>query len=688
MQLKQIHFLSRRLISAGFLASALLLTGCGSEGPTADLNSVEPTTEQQAQTSGFVVMDFTNGNIPFPHDALFSGSTDGTLNMPVADESDYSDPKVAMNAVDGFSTSAPMTFSLNTALNTTDANANTIADVLEAGLAIYETVADPQTKAVGAISTRLMPGVDYVPVVTDVSAQTIAIIPLRPLKPKTTYLVTLDNTVLDAENKPLDKGFVYSALSSTQSLLGSGLEALEPLRQLTNAHRYALSNAQVATDSIIASWSFTTQSTADVLQATTTNVSNNSLMVANTTLDTSVFGGLGAAQVYAGSVTVPYYGGVPSAENPVAALNTFWSGMGGSMLSQFNPQPVATSEQTIPVLMTLPKTGVKPDAGWPVVIFQHGITGNRANVLAVADALAMAGFAAVAIDMPLHGIEPDSALAVLRNAQVGERTFDVDYVTQDSNEGVSAAVPDGVVDSSGRHFINLSHLVVTRDNLRQAVSDLTQLQASLESAAVNGLLDASNVSFVGHSLGAMVGGVHQALSPANAAVFAMPGVQASYLLASSPTFGPEIAAGLAAQGVSVGSSEFSQFLLAAQTVVDSADPVNYVANIAAPSLLFEVVGDGVDPAMQDQVIPNAVATAPLAGTEPWIALQGLNDVMGTSAVTDGKGVIRFSAGSHKSLLLADNGDATVRTTMQEAMASFLATQGAAVQVSDESTIRQ
>src|SRR3546814_5166859 len=45
-----------------------------------------------------------------------------------------------------------------------------------------------------------------------------------------------------------------------------------------------------------------------------------------------------------------------------------------------------------------------PADGWPVVIFQHGITGNRTQMIAIAPALAAAGFATVAIDLPLHGL--------------------------------------------------------------------------------------------------------------------------------------------------------------------------------------------------------------------------------------------------------------------------------------------
>ena len=72
-----------------------------------------------------------------------------------------------------------------------------------------------------------------------------------------------------------------------------------------------------------------------------------------------------------------------------------------------NPIPVERDRQTVPVLITVPNQfsgQVKPAGGWPVVIFQHGITGNRSQALALADTMASIGFAVISMDLPLHGI--------------------------------------------------------------------------------------------------------------------------------------------------------------------------------------------------------------------------------------------------------------------------------------------
>ena len=56
--------------------------------------------------------------------------------------------------------------------------------------------------------------------------------------------------------------------------------------------------------------------------------------------------------------------------------------------------------------------GVKPAAGWPVVIFQHGITRDR-GTLALSRMPPRRGFVIVGIDLRLHGVMPNDAAARL-----------------------------------------------------------------------------------------------------------------------------------------------------------------------------------------------------------------------------------------------------------------------------------
>ena len=679
--------------------SSALLVGCGEEAKSPDLTSVQPTQQQLAETKAVVAYDVANGDIPYPNDILFAGSTDGTLNIPIPAGASASDPRHALNAFDGFSTSAPISVSTNKVADSA---------TLASGVKVYEVTTDSTTKAVTGVSAALKYGVDFV-ASSSADGKKLAILPLKPLKPSSSYLVVLTNAIKDSQGNPFQSSLVYSYLKSSSALIGSngksvvsGLsdasaQALEPLRQLTQAQLAVANAAGVDTASVVISWSFSTQSMGLVLDkiANPANVSNTSLSVQASGSNTSAVGGLGKADIYVGTLTVPYYLAVPTQSNPTAPLTQHWTGQQGGELTRYaiaqGDSPKKVTDQIIPVILTLPNANsgqTQPTNGWPVVIFQHGITRNRADVLAVADTLAAAGYAAVSIDLPLHGITPTDTAAAFRIPGVKERTFDLDLVTQDANGSITAAQPDGVVDTSGRHFIQLTSLLTTRDNLRQGISDLVQLRAALKH--IQGVsIDSGNVSFIGHSLGAMVGGSFvKRETDLKAAVFAMPGTQAAYILANSPTFSPEIKAGLQqSAGIQPDSAEFNSFILAAQTAVDAGDPVSRVANITVPTLVFEVAGDG-STGTSDQVIPNSVATAPLAGTEPWIKLQGLNKVTASETVTSKKGVIRYTAGTHGSIL-DPSASAAVTTSMQTAMGSFIATQGTQVNIgNDRSVIQQ
>jgi pimeloyl-ACP methyl ester carboxylesterase len=317
-------------------------------------------------------------------------------------------------------------------------------------------------------------------------------------------------------------------------------------------------------------------------------------------------------------------------------------------------------------------------------------------MLAISATAAAAGFAVVAIDQPLHGASPTSATDPCRPFHVGatpfaqlgarERTFDVDLI----NNATGAPGPDGIVDPSGAHMINLQSLLTSRDNLRQAAADLSVLALSIPQMDVNGNqvpdFDGSRIYFVGQSLGAMVGSVFMAIEPTvNVGVINVGGGGIAGLLNGSATFGPRIRAGIAAgAGLTPESPAFpgvlAQFLFAAQTVIDSADPINYAALMGSERILLqEVIGD--------QVVPNQVAGAPLSGTEPLIAAMGLSTITQSTQNANGiRGAVRFTAGDHGTLLSPAASPAAT-AEMQTQVGSFLASGGAAVQVSNANVIR-
>ncbi len=262
-----------------------------------------------------------------------------------------------------------------------------------------------------------------------------------------------------------------------------------------------------------------------------------------------------------------------------------------------------------------------------------------------------------------------------------ERTFDLDLV----NNTTGAAGPDGKIDSSGSYFINLASLLTSRDNAREAAEDLRQLTATLPLVDLNGDgkpdLDTGHIRFVGHSLGAITGATFLGIEDnVTSATLGMGGGGIPKLLDGSATFGPIIAAGLAAAGLAKGTPEYESYLVAAQTVVDSGDPINYAVAAASlhPIHLIEVVGGAG--ALPDQVVPNSVENAPLAGTEPLAKVMGLKSA--SRSVWDDKGVraiVRFTQGDHGSII--DPTTAVGATAeMQGQMIKLLQTEGEELEI--------
>ena len=570
---------------------------------------------------------------------------------------------------------------------------------------------------------ELTAGVDFAtaPQASDTTGRSWAIVPLKPLKQLTSYMAVLTTGIRDSRGNDTTPSQTYFLTRRTTPLCAAGASTdpllpsttacqLEPLRQLTNSHLAAAAAAGVNRDSVVLSWVATTQSITPVLQAVRSVTQPGAVTVAPSGLNTSIAGLPPVANIFVGTLRVPYYLSAPNQANPTAPLNTFWRAAPGAYVPPFNaaglnptsrnitfanPIPVATGTETIPVLMTVPNANsgrTKPAAGWPVVIFQHGITRNRSDALAISATMAAQGFVVVAIDLPLHGLPSSNPLAIGNTpfgAVARERTFNVDYI----NNTTGAAGPDGVADDSGAHMINLSSLLTSRDNLRQGVADLFVLARTLPNIDLDGNgagdLDASRVAYVGQSLGAIVGTSFLALEPTvNLGVLNVPGGGIARMLEASPTFGPRIRAGLAAAaGLQPGTPSYDQFFGATQQIIDSADPVNYgFASATDAILLQEVVGNGSN-VLPDQVIPNRVTGAPLSGTEPLIAALGLPTITATTqAATGVRGAVRFTAGDHGSLL-SPTASAAATVEMQGQMASLIVSAGQAVQVTNTSVIR-
>jgi hypothetical protein len=236
--------------------------------------------------------------------------------------------------------------------------------------------------------------------------------------------------------------------------------------------------------------------------------------------------------------------------------------------------------------------GAAPAGGWPLVIFQHGITRSKEDVLALAQTLTMTGRAVVAIDLPLHG----------QNALPTHTTGNL----------------------WGQDFMAIGAPLAARTNMQQAILNLDRLEFTVRFggfAALGAAMPSmSDIKFVGQSLGSIVGAYYLAgnttlsttgypytqttLNSDMKGYLSVPGARIAYLIQNSPAFGPSVDAGLAAVGIAKGSVTYNQFFQLTQSVFDPVDPATITTPLATglPSRLSGRVC--IQESVGDQVIGN------------------------------------------------------------------------------------
>jgi hypothetical protein len=634
-------------------------------------------------------------DVPYPYDLYFAipgEPVDGTLSLPSLPWRSAA-MRTALNSQDGWSTTASLTAGFSLPINAPSISGSSVK--------IIKLWLDPTTKApatnpaflpTGAtspIAGVLTYGTDFTADVSpdvDSAGQILRITPLKPLDFSTGpavndsgpnigkilnvgYLVVLTDGLRAIDLSPMGADTLYASFKSAPADCSSITDStLNRLCQLTKAH---LGIARAATgtspESVILTWSFSTQSIDDVLDVISKIATPQPTLIVPTGLTTAAIGASGKADVYVGSTRLPYYLTPPASPTDSAAVLTkFWTAAGPSQvpgidatsrnLTMFNPVPAKVADVTVPIVVSIPNAtsacAAKPAAGWPVAIVQHGITGNRGQALAMADAYADACFVVVAMDLPLHGIaQGDPRFGALYCSPalpqcIGatERTFDVDLV----NNTTSVAPGDGRVDGSGTHFINLTSPATGRDNLRQGEADAIQLTKSIPGLAIApGTpapagpigVDPTRISYTGLSLGGIVGGSHiHFVNDLRTASLVVPGGVITRLLLDSQTFGPRIKAGVTGS-LAENSFNYNLFFRDFQAVIDSGDPINHIKDAVAmhPVHLIKV--------LNDTVVPNN-------STDRLIAQGPLRKVktLGPNAVGPGNGGYTFfSKGSHGSL---------------------------------------
>lgn len=607
----------KKLVLSLAIASTLGLSACDDE-TIKDVEKEVVDNGTAVTPTARVKFDPSAGaaGLSIPNDLIFLGTVDGTLEIPVADPTDGSDPFVAISALDGWSISQPFSLAIDFPTGTS-LNADSVAN--PAAVRIFEAVmgGDANDSDCTAVTRglackvvgELTFGVDFV---TQASGNNISVIPMKPLKAETTYLMVMTNNLSDNNGKAVAGSTTYELARQDINTLPLGNASQLALQGAINSYEAALVAGGVDSETIIYTAAMTTQSTTRVLSTVKAvmaagvpqmvanaqqgipaiGVADTGISVA-TVLDGLIPDSLiplySAANYIRGEIHLPYYSGLPSAENPLAPVNDWWrarcdsgatlAGLAATNpdaipagpldendgfcmnfglrdlssvvaidternLTKFNPIPATTSTMMpIDVQMTTPDLAVanavrasmslpaleEPADGWPVAMLVHGITSTKEQMLPITGLLSLYGIATIAIDQPLHG----------------SRGFDL------SGNGVDDINTSSV---STLHYVNLASMLTMRDNTRQSTADLLGLRLGMNflgGVDVNGSpikIDNTKVHILGHSLGGIygmnfVGLANTELSPQIDGLFkvasaslAMPGLMLANFGLDSPAF--------------------------------------------------------------------------------------------------------------------------------------------------------
>ncbi len=216
--------------------------------------------------------------------------------------------------------------------------------------------------------------------------------------------------------------------------------------------------------------------------------------------------------------------------------------------------PVPQGFINLPVQALLPPSGEGP---FPVVVFGHGLWGDRTGAWFIASTLAPAGFAVVAIDAPKHGQHPDTAKL---NA-----AFDLLGLTDDLSDP----------------FLPFS----ARDNFRQATFDKLQLLRRIEAGMdVDGDgnvdVDADDMHYMGISLGSVMAAPLLALAPQiRSAALVVGGVRLTDIV-TSDTFNGLV--GAVTPDMTDGARR--RFLTVVQSMLDEGEPQLLAPHVLADRL--------------------------------------------------------------------------------------------------------
>ena len=385
------------------------------------------------------------------------------------------------------------------------------------------------------------------------------------------------------------------------------------------------------------------------------------------------------------------------------------------LITRYSPVPKLRSIASMDYTLVLPnKAECTAPLSNSVTIYQHGVTSSKDTLTTTGLADSLIGDkcrAIFAINLPLHGDRGIGGVTAADNPSIylnlGALTVARDNLRQSTIDVINLKA------SITRLFVQIGTLAQTAPDQLANLGALAMLNPQ------------EKVNFTGHSLGAMTGinvanvtnrptgnDAADQLFAIDQFALANPGAEIPYLLLNSGSFGNLIKGNILAssnadfknqcgdtpiplcyQGYEAGlisdGSEtslatlstiydsFTQFAYAAQTVLDSVDPINHSLLVPSTASVY------LTQVQNDQTIPNLtplgttvtgteipVPYSPFTGTTPLLKTMQLAPTTASINGTLVKNAVLFNAGSHSSLL-DPSSDPAVTSEMQSEMHSFI-----------------
>ncbi|WP_163991714.1 hypothetical protein [Pyxidicoccus caerfyrddinensis] len=354
--------------------------------------------------------DPANSIIPFPNDLLrvpAQGTTPAHLNLPVNTSPNANPLEVAistgLNTLDGWSTTAPIVSENGVKTGAIDVGAELDLNTVKLGQTVFfikATNTDKGTAPKVKVCLNCTSSLKL-----DGSAQTtpqqLQIIPEVPLDEGTQYAVVMLRGMKDIKGRAVAPTAPQVLLRSKAALIDANGKSqlaavpdflaaqLEPARLALKPLYDGLEAQGIKRKDVNLAWAFTTQSTRSILQklnAAPTAVPADPYFLTDQTATLKAT--MAANKLDNADVGSAFIG---------AYLSPYLLSDAQGTLNRAAPRI-----DRIPFMLFTPKLPA-PEGGFPVVIFGHGLTGNRSNILAVANTLNANGFAVAAIDTVQHG---------------------------------------------------------------------------------------------------------------------------------------------------------------------------------------------------------------------------------------------------------------------------------------------